>query len=130
MNAPDLSFAVLPGAFSVVRLGVHETVAPLWAMPNDQFWSITRTGDEMSVICPTPQIPTGHRAEHGWALFKLLGPFAFDTIGVLASCAQPLAAAGVSIFALSTFDTDYILVKQAQLALAVSALTQAGHRQA
>jgi hypothetical protein len=103
---------------------------PQWALTDDSLCSLARTDDELSIVCAAVHVPAECRAERGWAVIKLLGPFPFDAIGVLASFAQPLAAAGVSLFALSTFDTDYILVKRAELGTAVVALTRAGHEEA
>lgn len=123
-----LRFTVLPGEFAVVRFGARDAVPP-WALAGDAFMSATRTDDEISVVCQQAHVPPDVRAERGWAIVKLLGPFPFDAVGVLASCAQPLAEAGVSVFALSTFETDYILVKQAQRSVAIAALTRAGHRE-
>ena len=100
---------------------------PDWAASATGFVSITRTPDELSVVCPEGTVPAGVRVETGWALMKLRGPFPFDQVGVLASFASPLAAAGVSLFALSTFDTDYVLVKEERVGAAVEALRAAGH---
>ncbi len=120
-----LRFSVLPGSFAVLRL------APDAAVPVDllvpPFHSVTRTPAETSVVCPQGAVPEGARAEAGWALLALAGPFPFELTGILASVLSPLAAAGVSIFALSTFDTDYVLVKSERLADAVAALETAGH---
>ena len=89
--------------------------------------SITRTADEVSIVCPESVVPDGVIAERGWRVLKLRGPFAFDDVGILASFAAPLAAAGISLFAVSTFDTDYILIKSAALPAALTALRAAGH---
>lgn len=121
-----LHFSVLPGSFAVLRLASDADVpVELLAPP---FHSVTRTPAELSVVCPENAVAAGSRAETGWALLALAGPFPFEMVGVLASVLQPLAAAGVSIFALSTFDTDYVLVKRERLADAIDALTAAGHQ--
>ena len=91
------------------------------------FVSITRTDDELSIVCPESAVPGGVQSEPGWAILKLQGPFPLAQLGVLASFASPLSAAGVSIFSVSTFDTDYILIKATQVSVACQALTAAGH---
>ena len=91
------------------------------------FCSVTRTLDELSVVCLEDIVPEGVRCEKGWRALKLEGPFEFSEVGVLASVAGPLAEAGVSIFAVSTFDTDYVLVKDEQLESAVGALREWSH---
>ena len=120
-----LRFTVFPGSFAVLRLGPDADVPVELLVP--PFHSVTRTPAELSVVCPEGAVPDGARAETGWALLALAGPFPFEMVGVLASVLGPLAAAGVSIFALSTFDTDYVLVKRERLADAVGALSAAGH---
>lgn len=119
-------FSVLKGAWAVVRLGATDPVPP-WALHGEQFLSITRTTDELSVVCLESVAPRDLRAERGWAILKLHGPFPFNEVGVLASFAMPLAAAKVTMLAFGTFDTDYILVKSIDLATACRALTEAGH---
>ncbi|MCM3875006.1 MAG: ACT domain-containing protein [Thermoanaerobaculia bacterium] len=125
---PGQKFSVIPGAFAICRLPA-KTPLPAWA--GKAFTSITRTADELSIVCEEPRLPQDLgvelRIERGWALLKLHGPFPLDAIGVLASVAKPLAEAEISLFAISTFDTDYILVKKVQLNQAISALTRAGH---
>jgi hypothetical protein len=91
-------------------------------------WSITRTAEETSVVCLRENAPGGARVEDGWRALKLEGPIPFEEIGVLSALAGSLAAAGLSVFALSTFDTDYILVKETGLAAALAALGKAGFR--
>ena len=120
-----LRFSVLPGSFAVLRLAPDADVPMDLLVP--PFHSVTRTPVELSVVCPEGAVPEGARAETGWALLALAGPFPFELVGILASVLGPLAKAGVSIFALSTFDTDYVLVKSERLADAVAALAAAGH---
>jgi uncharacterized protein len=120
-------FVVLDGELAIVRLGPSDPV-PEWASHPPGFFSITRTREELSIVCPVERVPAGVRSEAGWRAIQLIGPFPFDQIGVLASIVGPLAEAGVSVFAISTFDTDYVLVKAESLERAVAALTHAGHR--
>ena len=121
----SLRFTVLPGSYAVARLAADaEIPAASLAGP---FFSVTRTPAELSFVCTEEAAPAGARVETGWALLGLVGPFPFSMVGVLASVLQPLAAAGVSIFALSTFDTDYVLVKREKLDDALAALAAAGH---
>ena len=92
------------------------------------FFSVTRTRDELSVVCPEEVVPEGAIRERGWRALKLEGPFDLSVVGILVSVASPLAQAGASIFAVSTFDTDYVLVRETQLDLAVDTLRENGHR--
>lgn len=116
---------VLPGRFAICRLPADEAV-PAWATGGN-FSSVTRTPDELSIACAEGQVPEGTKCERGWRIFQVAGPLEFSVAGVLAAIATPLASAGVSMFAISTFDTDYILVKEENLANAVDALRAAGH---
>ncbi|MBI2815070.1 MAG: ACT domain-containing protein [Opitutae bacterium] len=120
-----LTLHLLPGEFAVCRLPPNEPV-PAWAGSGD-FSSVTRTPDELSIICPAAQVPAGVKPEAGWRLLKFAGPFAFTETGILASVLTPLAAAKIGLLATATFDTDYVLVKAAQLDDALRALAAAGH---
>lgn len=122
-NALDLR--LLPERYGVCRLAPEADI-PDWAMGGPLF-SITRTADELSLVCVEAAIPGGVQCETGWRVLRLAGPFAFDQIGVLLAVLAPLAQAGVSVFALSTFDTDYVLVKETRLVQALTALEHAGH---
>lgn len=125
---PVLTLRLVPGSFAVCRLDPI-TPVPAWAQPvGAAFSSVTRTAAELSIICPAESVPAAVRAERDWALIEFVGPFDFGAIGILASVTQPLATAGVSVLAVGTFDTDYVLVKRDRLAAARSALTAAGHR--
>jgi hypothetical protein len=90
--------------------------------------SVTRSADETSIVCDATVVPPDVTVESNWRAIKVEGPLDFGLAGVLLSVAQPLANAGVSIFALSTYDTDYVLVKEAALPKAIVALSSAGHR--
>ncbi len=124
-----LQLTVLPEEFSVCRFPSNEAI-PEWATTSKLF-CVMRTAEELSMVCPTDtvpsELPSGSKVTTGWRAFKLHGPFAFEVTGILASVLSPLAEAGVSIFALSTYDTDYVLVRENQLDKAVSALHAAGH---
>ena len=123
---PNYRFVVLEGTWAVARLSPTLPV-PAWALAPSAFSSITRSHDELSIVCPEPYAPKGIDVQSGWSVIKLLGPFPFSQTGVLASFAFPLAAHGISIFATSTFDTDFILVKAADLSKACSVLAASGH---
>lgn len=97
---------------------------PNWV--GGEFWSITRTSDELSIVCPQECVPSGVLYEGDWRVLKVLGPLSFALTGILASISGALAEAGISIFALSTYDTDYILVKASQLEGAIEALRGQG----
>ena len=100
---------------------------PAWVSALPGFCSITRTGEELSIVCPEKVVPAGVKQETGWRIFKVEGPLDFGLTGVLAAVAAPLAQAGISIFSIATFNTDYVLVKDTQVAEAVQALQAAGH---
>jgi aminoglycoside 6'-N-acetyltransferase I len=111
--------------FTVCRLGPDEPF-PDWAS-SGAFACLTRTPDELSVVCPEDVIPEGVRCERDWRCLRVAGTLDFALVGVLASLLQPLAGAGVAVFVLSTFDTDYLLVREADLGRAVVVLREAGH---
>ena len=119
-------FSLLPDVLAVVRLPADAPV-PAWAVGHSAFASLTRTSDELSIVCPEALAPPGIVAELGWRAFKLHGPLPFSAVGVLEGFASPLARAGISIFVVSTFDTDYVLVKSEQFGRAIAALVKAGH---
>ncbi len=119
-----LVLSLLPGLWDVCRLH-PESAVPAWA-EGGSFFSATRTRDELSLVCEEAAVPDGVKAEKGWAALKLHGPIPFGTTGVLSSLTAPLAEVEISVFALSTFDTDYILVKAESLSGAVAALQKAG----
>jgi len=98
----------------------------MWAQGHE-FLSITRTPDELSIVAPQEHLPARVKCQRDFRALQVAGPLAFDQVGVLASLATPLADAGISIFAISTYDTDYILVRQADFLRAVESLRAAGH---
>lgn len=124
-----LTLSVLPGVYAVSQLAPN---APLPALPETRaeagaLWSLTRTAGELSLVCQESAVPDGAKVEGGWVALKLHGPFPFDLTGILTSVLEPLRDAAIGIFALSTFDTDYVLVKAIHLPEAVSVLRAAGH---
>ena len=121
----SLKFRQLPGTYAIVRLAPDAPV-PEWATKGD-FTSITRTADELSVVCSTENLPRDVQSSHRWICFKLEGPFAFSLTGVLLSFIRPLSENAIPIFVISTFDTDYVLVQEPDSARAVDALLHAGH---
>jgi len=121
-----LELTLLPERFAISRLAADAPV-PAWATEGSLF-SITRTGDELSVVCERARVPVGVQSQPGWRIFKVHGPFVLTEIGVLSALATPLAEAKLSLFAISTFDTDYLLVASETLSAAVAALERAGHK--
>lgn len=91
------------------------------------FYSVTCTPDELSIVCNSEAAPTDAHVEDGWRALKLAGPVDFGQTGVLESLLRPLADSRVGVFAVSTFDTDYVLIKETELKRAVNALEGAGH---
>ena len=118
---------VLPDALAVCRLPA-EAALPAWASAPGPFVTVSRTADELSITVVQDAVPDGVRCERDYRAVRVKGPLAPDLVGVLLSMAEPLAEAGLSMFAISTFDTDYVLVKEHDLAAALEALRGAGHQ--
>ena len=91
------------------------------------FWSVTRTPEELSVILPQDVAPDEWQMSQGWQAIRVVGPLAFELTGVISTLSSPLARAGIPIFGLSTYDTDYILVQQDYVARACALLSENGH---
>jgi hypothetical protein len=121
----NLTLISLDGLFAVCRLA-PDAPLPTWAAAGS-FVSITRTPDELSIVCRREEVPDGVRCEPGWRCLRVAGTLEFTLIGILASLLAPLADAGIPVFVLSTFDTDYLLVKEDRLDVAVEILRGAGH---
>lgn len=120
-----LALNTIPETLTICRLA-PDADAPSWAMAGP-FWSITRTPDELSIVAAKECVPAGVRAEGAWRALKLAGPIPLSAVGILASIAEPLARAGINLFAISTFDTDYVFVAADLLEAARLALSDAGH---
>lgn len=119
------AIVVLPEPLSICRLPGDAPI-PAWATQR-AFFSVTRSSDELSVVCASIQVPPSVTAHGGWRALKLLGPFDLLLVGILLGVVAPLAAAGVTVFPIATYDTDYLLVRDDQLSSAIDALRHAGH---
>lgn len=119
-----MKIEILPGSFAIARLASD---APLPHWPRGAFVSLTRTNDELSIVCEDEAVPDGVRVDRGWRVLKVLGPIPFEMTGIAASLVGPLGAARISVNLIATFDTDYLMVKNATLDAAVAALRAAGH---
>ncbi len=115
---------VLPSMFAICRLDTDAEI-PNWA--TGEVMSITRTPDELSIVCSQDRVPENTQSETGWRCLRVVGKLGFSMVGVIASLAGTLAAAKISVFVISTHDTDYVFVKNADIDAAVSSLRQAGH---
>lgn len=122
----NLTLSILSGRYAICRLNAAASL-PDWAQVGG-FLSITRTTDELSIVCPESAVPDSVKSDAGWRCLKIEGLLDFSFTGVLASLLSPLAEAGISIFAVSTFDTDYLLIKAENLERAAGVLIQSGHR--
>ena len=120
-----LTILVLQETFAICRLTKNSSV-PKWALLGD-FYSVTRTSDELSVVCSQVNVPEGITCDKGWRCLKVEGPLDLSLTGVIASLAATLAHASISIFGVSTYDTDYLMVREKDLQRAVLVLSQAGH---
>ena len=115
------------GTYSIVRFEPQQKV-PEWVW-SGAFTSVSKTQNELSIVCESKYVPaTTQKVDGEWSVLKVEGPLNFSLVGVLSSIVKPLADEGVSIFAISTFDTDYILVKSVNLSKAASLLEYSGHQ--
>ncbi len=126
MTQHRLTLTVMPQPLSICRLSPHEPI-PTWPV-SDGFSSVTRTPDELSIVCDSSAVPHDVNRSDGWRALRVHGKFSFDECGILAAVTAPLAEAGIPILAICTFDTDYILVKEVNLGAATRELSAAGHQ--
>ena len=126
MTRPRLTLSILPEQFAICRLEKDAPI-PAWAL-HGKFVSLTRTAEELSIVCSESDVPPDIRAQRGWRCIKVQGPLDFSQPGILASLAAPLAEAGISIFAQATYDTDYVLVDGQHLEESVRVLSESGHQ--
>ena len=125
MPSNRFPLTLLEGAFAVCRLDPGDEAPGLAG--SGPLAAVVRTPEELCVVCAEEDAPQEARVEAGWRAFKLEGPVPFSAVGVISSMTAPLAESGIGVFVLSTFDTDYLLVKEAQLARACKALANAGY---
>ena len=123
----SLRLTALEEPLAVCRLGPEAEVPPWVGSAAGGISSVTRTAEELSIVCPARVVPRGVLCERGWRALKMEGPFDLSLVGILASVVAPLAGAGVNVFVTATYDTDYVLVKEENLKLAVAALRERGH---
>jgi hypothetical protein len=119
-----MNLTLLGERFAVCRLD-PDAALPSWAV-GSSFLSIVRTPDELSIVCDESNVPAEARAERGWRCVKAEGTIPFEVVGLAARLTTPLATAGISVFFVSTFDTDYLLVKEERLEEALAGWREAG----
>jgi hypothetical protein len=125
MTKKHLEIRLLAPRMAICRLEPNSDL-PAW-VKGDSFCTITRTDEELSIVCPEAAVPGSVFCDQGWRCLKIKGPLDLSETGVLYALARPLAEAEISIFALSTFNTDYLLVKEKDLERAIRVLSQQGH---
>lgn len=126
MAAEMQTLAIVPGRLAICRFPRVGAI-PCWAL-RSPFFSVTGTDDEISVVAPEANLPDDVAGDRGWRAVRVEGTMSLAATGVLASLAAPLAAAEIPLFAISTHDTDYLLLREADLGRAAETLTRAGHR--
>lgn len=122
MAEMKLRLTVLPQMFAICRLEKNVPI-PDWALRGSQFSSITASSEEISIVCDESVVPPDVKVVKGWKAFKAEGPLNLSMTGVIAMLTGPLADAGISVFTLSTYDTDYLLVKSESFEEAVKVLS-------
>ena len=119
-----LKLSLLEGSYAVCRLEADDIIPVDLLIPGVEFVSISRTADELSIVCPEELAPEGAKLQGGWRAFKVMGPLDFSLTGVIATLTRPLAEARISVFTIATYDTDYLLVQGKDLAAAQQALAE------
>ena len=125
LGKKKMKINILPSTYSICRLSPNSQI-PNWTHKGS-FVSITKTTEELSVVCEESQVPSDVKAESDWRILKVEGPLDFSLTGILSRISTCLAKAKISIFAISTFDTDYIMVKSSSLNEAISSLKKEGY---
>lgn len=120
----DIALRVLEGDLAIVRLAPDATIPQWLSLSGRPLASITVTEDETSIVCPARLVPEGVRGESGWRAFRVEGKLDLASTGILAAIVAPLAKAGISAYSLSTFDTDFVLVREDRLEKAIGALEE------
>jgi hypothetical protein len=124
--AKSIHLKVLPGLYSISRLDSNDAI-PVWA-DGDGFVNITRSADELSIVSHQSRVPNGVKTDRDWRCMQFVGPFAFDELGIVLSVVRPLTEAGFGVFVVSTFDGDFLLLKEDQFDEALAVLEKAGHQ--
>lgn len=117
---PSLKLHLEPWELAICRLEPHDKL-PSWGMQGP-FWTLSRSQEELSLVCLLDQLPPGVQHEGPWRALRVAGPLDFSLTGIVAGLSAPLAAAGIPVFVISTYDTDYLLVKSSRLTAAREAL--------
>lgn len=120
-----LVFDVLPEALAICRLAASDGLPP-WAFGGDGFWSVSRRADELSIMGPAAAIPSSVARDAPWRGLAVRGPMDLTIVGVAAAFTAPLAAAGIAVMPVATYDTDVVLVRERDLPGAIDALRGAG----
>lgn len=120
----QLTFILADGVFSLCRLAPEDAI-PSWALSSD-FYTISKTNDELSVVCESQYVPAGIKQDGNWRLLKIAAVLDLSLTGITAKFSTALANAGVNLCVIATYETDYILVKQEKLQTAITALQDAG----
>jgi hypothetical protein len=123
--AAKISLRQLTGEYAICKLG-RKSAIPEWA-EGEGFVSISRTDEELSIVCQSDRVPAEIHASRGWRCLQFVGPFAFDETGIALAVIRPLSEGNIGIFLVSTFDTDYLLIQERDAAKAKAALLGAGH---
>jgi hypothetical protein len=126
MDSEKRSLRLLPDRMAVCRLDASAPL-PDW-MDMSGFYSITRTDEELSIVCREALVASGTACERGWRCFRVFGVLDFSEIGIIFTLSKPLAINGISVFVISTFDTDYLMIKEKDLTKAIDVLKAAGHQ--
>lgn len=122
---PAIKIAELDGEYAIVQLEPDAELPFWWSGPG--FASVSRGDDELSIVCLAQRVPDDVRKDAGWTAFKFIGPFAFGETGIVLSVIRPLSENGLGIFVISTFNGDYLLLKQQDVERARGLLLEAGH---
>jgi hypothetical protein len=122
----SLTLTLLPAPLALCRLSPNDPI-PAWAAGARTFVSISRTPTELSIVADEDMVPPELKAERGYRALRVEGPLPLNLVGIFAAIAEPLAAAGVPIFPIATYDTDYVLVRESDVAKAVTSLRAVGH---
>jgi hypothetical protein len=126
MGHDKLTLSLLPDEYAVFKLEPGRDI-PEWITHN-AFWSVTKTQNELSIVCPQDQVPEDVKAESGWRILEVEGPLDFSMTGVLSYLTKPLADSQTSVFVLSTYLTDYLLIKSKDIKTVIEVLRAQGHK--